>query len=125
MTRTRKPIYGCKNPTQCDPSPPPTLLLTLLRNIVNKISSTVADFFPAGKVNAPFTAEMTVKAYIPPGMLARFLWKRTYRGVAFDVNNMIHLNQLKDFYYQVGGDWTQDPVFPKRATGRRRRGQLV
>lgn len=125
MYRTRKPIYGCKNPTKCDPEPLSIPLLTLFRNIITSIADTVDKFFPAGRINAPLTADMNAKAYIPPSTMVRLLWIRQNPCVRFDVNNMLHLNQIKDLYLQIGCDWGKDILFANQPRRRRRRGALL
>ena len=125
MVRARKPIYGCKNIASCDSDPPPIALLTVLRNIIDKFTYAIDKFFPDAKTNAPFTADMDATINVPPIIMVRLMWIKEHKGVKFDVHNTVHLNQIKDMYLRIGRDWEQDPLFPKRATGRRRRGQLL
>ena len=124
MVRTRKPIYGCKNVASCASDPPPLTILTVLRNIVDKFTYAIDKFFPLLKTNAPFTADMGATISVPPILMVRLLWIKEHTCVRFDATNPIHLNQIKDIYLRIGRDWEQDPLFPKRAVGRRR-GRLL
>ena len=114
-----RPIYGSSalaGSCVCEPETPPTVGLSLLQQVIGLLRSTIDKFYPRAQVNAPFTARMTARGYLPSEIVTRLIWIKRYIGVQFDQTSAIHRSQLKDIYLENLCDWRKDKLFADEPT---------
>jgi hypothetical protein len=109
-----RPIYGTfasDTHCVCTPETPPTVGLSLLQQVIGLLRSTIDKFYPRAAVNAPFTARMSARGYLPAELVTRLIWIKRYIGVQFDPTSAIHRSQLKDIYLENLCEWRNDKLF--------------
>lgn len=132
MRRGGHSIYGstkCRPPHPCVPVPcpsPPCIpppvcppldsLFVNLETMIFRVEQAIQEFFPSITVVSTFIAQMDVRAYVPPTIFVRLMWRQNNPGVVFNIENPLQRLQIKDIYIVLGFDWTVDPMFIKYPT---------
>jgi hypothetical protein len=114
MNRVPRPIYGapCKRGA-CEPAISPIVGLTTFLSIVSTLEDLVRDFFNPTAVMFPFSATMSVGAYIPVSIGVRIIWKYENPDVYFDRTDNIHRLQIRAIYLAMDreADWKKDVLY--------------
>jgi len=100
-------VAGCIG---CEPSVPYITTLIDFIKILNAIKISIERFYNPIFIVTPFTGSIGVKGVIGIAMYTRIQWGKLYKSVygRFDVNDVVHINLLKDIYLSLGYDWTTD-----------------
>ena len=72
---------------------------------------TLQQYYQPQRAVSEFIAKMNAKCIVPPVIFVRLVWRESYKGVSFNINNAIHRLQIKDIYLTYGFDHKSDPIF--------------
>lgn len=113
MSRNPRHIYGTSSNCHCKPTVSPTVGLTTVLSIVTTLEDLVREFFTPTAVKFPFSATMSVAAYIPVSVGVRLKWKHENPGVQFDRTDKIHRLQIRTIYLAMDReqDWMTDVLY--------------
>jgi hypothetical protein len=107
-----------------DPRPPPILVppviicddsakIEQLLALIDSLYATIEKLFPLIRITAKETAKISAKSMVTPALYVRLMWIEQHKGVRF-IGSLVQLLQLKDNYFVVGEDWTQDKMLVTR-----------
>ena len=101
------PIYGGRSRVSVGPA----FSLSAFNDLVQTIETVVREFFPIINVNAPFLGSMAAVGIVNPVLFVRLKWRESHPSAVFDKKSSLHLSEIKDYYYQIGRSWKNDPLF--------------
>ena len=101
---------GIRNCSGCEPSVPYVTTLNTLVSFLESLKSSITKYFPTATVASPLQTNLTVQGGMSLALYTRIMWGKKYGKIysKFDATSLVHVNLLKDIFFQIGYDWHVD-----------------
>ena len=111
---TSRPIYGSSSNTKpctgCKPNVPYIDTLVGFITLLKALKTSISRFYNPEAVTMPMEGSIGVKGAMGLPLYTRIQWGKLYRTLygRFNLNDIVHINLLKDIYMSLGYDWRID-----------------